>query len=42
MDRYGADERYATVVEELLVSRNGATATGGRENICATGRMEGP
>ena len=40
MDTYSADELYATVVEELFVSRNRAKATGGRKNIRATG--DGP
>ena len=31
MDIYSPDELYATVAEELFVSRNKAKATGGRK-----------
>ena len=40
MDTYSADEFYATLAEELFVSRNRARATGGRKNIRARG--DGP
>ena len=40
MDTYSPDELYATVAEELFVSRNKAKATGGRKNIRARG--DGP
>ena len=40
MDTYSADELYATVAEELFVSRNRARAAGGRKNIRARG--DGP
>ena len=40
MDTYSADELYATVAEDLFVSRNRARATGGRKNIRARG--DGP
>jgi len=40
MDTYSADELYATVAEELFVSRNRARAAGGRTNIRAKG--DGP
>ena len=40
MDTYSPDELYATVAEELFVSRNRARATGGRKNIRARG--DGP
>ena len=40
MDTYSPDELYETVAEELFVSRNKATATGGRNNIRTRG--DGP
>ena len=40
MDTYSAEDLYATVAEELFVSRNKAKAAGGRNNIRARG--DGP